>query len=66
MANTNQIVLRALKYDKEFLPSDEDVNSKKFRQLVSWIEDAKVSAYVRQGVLHLDWNGMQSCGYSKY
>jgi hypothetical protein len=45
MANTNQLVLRALQYDKEFLASDEDVNCNKFRQLVSWIEDAKIRLY---------------------
>ena len=42
MANTNQIVVTALKYDKEWTNSDIGVTNPKFRQLVSWLEDTKV------------------------
>mmetsp|Transcript_11716 Transcript_11716/g.21963 ORF Transcript_11716/g.21963 Transcript_11716/m.21963 type:complete len:243 (+) Transcript_11716:2-730(+) len=45
MANTNQIVVTALKYDKEWTNSDIGVTNPKFRQLVSWLEDTKIRLY---------------------
>ena len=46
MANDNQLVLKALKYNQgDVITSEADVSNQKFRQLVSWIEDTKIRLY---------------------